>query len=98
MRPAWSIRRIQESRKDPANQGWAAAGSAIPKGGQIAERNATVPERPVAAASHGMKHWNESNPLGLRARCGWVFDHSRAPDRRLGVAAGVGVANHARMS
>src|SRR5207245_7964960 len=31
-----------------------------------------------------MKHWNESKPLGLRAYCGWVFDHSRVPYRRFG--------------
>jgi hypothetical protein len=25
----------------------------------------------------------ESNTLGLRTCCGWVFDHSRDPDRHL---------------
>jgi hypothetical protein len=43
-----------------------------------------LPKRIPRAVPSERHFMNESKPLGLRTCCGWVFDHSRAPDRRFG--------------
>src|SRR5882672_11966476 len=82
------MRRNQESWKDPPKKAERRRGV----------RSKTAPKSREGARlclkGQSQQHRKGRSPgmnprLGLRACCGWVFDHSRAPNLRFGSPAGV---------